>query len=41
MGLEKQGGKPSGIIGNWIGRLMNKFHTSIYINYFNTFFTFR
>lgn len=34
MGLEKQGGKPSGIIGNWFGRLMNKYHTSIYINYF-------
>jgi ubiquinone/menaquinone biosynthesis C-methylase UbiE len=36
MGLEKQGGKPKGILGMWIGRLMNKCHTSFYINYFNT-----
>lgn len=33
MGLEKQGEKPTGIIGKWVGRLMNKFHTSFYINY--------
>lgn len=36
MGLEKQGAKPTGLIGKIIGRLMNKFHTSIYTDYFNT-----
>jgi ubiquinone/menaquinone biosynthesis C-methylase UbiE len=35
MGLEKQGSKPTGIIGKIIGRLMNKFHTSLYVDYFN------
>ncbi len=35
MGLEKQGSKPSGLIGKIIGRLMNKFHTSLYVDYFN------
>lgn len=36
MGLENQGAKPSGLIGKILGRLMNKIHTSVYINYFNT-----
>ena len=35
MGIEKQGSKPTGIIGKIIGRLMNKFHTSLYVEYFN------
>lgn len=34
MGLEKQGSKPTGIIGKIIGRLMNKFHTALYEDYF-------
>jgi ubiquinone/menaquinone biosynthesis C-methylase UbiE len=34
MGLEKQGLKPTGTIGRVIGRLMNRFHTSIYVDYF-------
>ncbi len=34
MGLEKQGAKPTGLIGELIGRLMNKFHTNLYIKYF-------
>ena len=34
MGLDKQGAKPSGLIGKIVGRLMNKFHTSLYIDYF-------
>ncbi|MFO7658515.1 MAG: class I SAM-dependent methyltransferase [Bacteroidales bacterium] len=34
MGLEKQGAKPSGLIGKIVGRLMNKFHTSLYVDYF-------
>jgi ubiquinone/menaquinone biosynthesis C-methylase UbiE len=34
MGLDKQGAKPTGLIGEIIGRLMNKFHTSLYIDYF-------
>jgi len=34
MGLDKQGAKPTGLIGKIIGRLMNKFHTTIYIDYF-------
>lgn len=34
MGLDKQGAKPTGLIGKIIGRLMNKFHTSLYIDYF-------
>ncbi|MBN1821879.1 MAG: class I SAM-dependent methyltransferase [Prolixibacteraceae bacterium] len=33
MGIEKQGSKPSGYLGLIIGRLMNKFHTSMYVNY--------
>lgn len=36
MGLEKQGSKPTGFIGKIIGRLMNKFHTSLYVDYFKT-----
>lgn len=36
MGLENQGAKPTGLIGKIIGRLMNKFHTSFYVDYFNT-----
>ena len=35
MGLENQGAKPTGITGKLIGRLMNKFHTSLYTDYFN------
>ena len=35
MGIEKQGSKPSGTIGKILGRLMNQFHTSFYINYFD------
>lgn len=35
MGLENQGAKPTGTIGKIIGRLMNKFHTSLYITYFD------
>ena len=35
MGLEEQGSKPTGTIGKIIGRLMNKFHTSLYIDYLN------
>ena len=34
MGLEKQGSKPTGFIGKLIGRLMNRFHTDLYIKYF-------
>lgn len=34
MGLENQGAKPTGLIGKLIGRLMNKFHTSLYTDYF-------
>ena len=34
MGLDKQGAKPTGLIGKIIGRLMNKFHTPLYIGYF-------
>ncbi|MBN1144522.1 MAG: class I SAM-dependent methyltransferase [Bacteroidales bacterium] len=34
MGLEKQGAKPSGLIGKIVGRLMNRFHTSLYVDYF-------
>ncbi len=34
MGLEKQGSKPTGPIGRIIGRLMNSFHTSIYVDSF-------
>jgi ubiquinone/menaquinone biosynthesis C-methylase UbiE len=36
MGIENQGAKPYGLIGRCIGRLMNKFHTSLYIEYLNT-----
>ena len=35
MGIEKQGAKPTGIIGNIFGRLMNKVHTALYMKYFN------
>ncbi len=34
MGIEKQGAKPTGFVGKIFGKLMNKFHTRIYINYF-------
>ena len=34
MGLEKQGSRPTGLIGIIIGRLMNKFQTILYIEYF-------
>jgi len=34
MGLEKQGSKPSGIIGGAIGWLMNRVHTKLYVDYF-------
>jgi len=34
MGLEKQGSKPTGFIGTIVGRLMNKFQTAFYIDYF-------
>jgi ubiquinone/menaquinone biosynthesis C-methylase UbiE len=34
MGLEKQGEKPTGLLGFIIGRLMNVFHTNFYIDYF-------
>jgi len=36
MGLENQGAKPTGLIGKIVGRLMNKFHTSLYIDYFKS-----
>ena len=36
MGLETQGAKPTGFIGKLIGRLMNKFHTQLYIDYFTS-----
>lgn len=34
MGLDKQGSKPTGLTGRIIGRLMNTFHTSFYVDYF-------
>jgi len=34
MGIEKQGSKPTGFIGKIIGQMMNKYHTSFYVNYF-------
>lgn len=34
MGIEKQGSKPTGKLGTIFGKLMNKFHTSLYISYF-------
>ncbi len=34
MGLEKQGSRPTGLIGKMVGRLMNKFQTILYIEYF-------
>jgi len=34
MGLEKQGAKPTGLIGRIIGRMMNRYHTASYVNYF-------
>ncbi len=33
MRLEKQGSKPTGLIGILIGRLMNKFQTTVYVDY--------
>jgi ubiquinone/menaquinone biosynthesis C-methylase UbiE len=35
MGIEKQGAKPTGKTGTFIGRLMNKFHTRLYVKYFS------
>lgn len=35
MGIEKQGSKPTGKFGIIFGKLMNKFHTSLYMNYFD------
>ena len=35
MGLENQGSKPKGRTGIIFGKLMNAFHTGIYIKYFN------
>lgn len=34
MGIEKQGSKPTGFIGKIVGRMMNKYHTSFYVDYF-------
>ena len=34
MGIKKQGSKPTGFIGKIVGRMMNKYHTSFYIDYF-------
>ncbi|MBN1788879.1 MAG: class I SAM-dependent methyltransferase [Bacteroidales bacterium] len=34
MGIEKQGSRPTGAMGKIIGRLMNKVHTGLYIDYF-------
>lgn len=34
MGIEKQGSKPTGFIGKIVGLMMNKYHTSFYIDYF-------
>ena len=34
MGIEKQGSKPTGFIGKIVGRIMNKYHTSFYVDYF-------
>jgi len=33
MGLEQQGAKPSGWVGTFIGKMMNKFHTRLYREY--------
>jgi len=33
MGIEKQGSKPTGFIGKIVGQMMNKYHTSFYVNY--------
>lgn len=35
MGLEKQGSKPTGLIGKIIGRMMNTYHTKRYTTYFD------
>ncbi len=35
MGLEKQGSKPTGKMGYFIGRLMNLFHTGFYKKYYD------
>lgn len=34
MGIKKQGSKPTGLIGKIVGLMMNKYHTSVYIDYF-------
>jgi ubiquinone/menaquinone biosynthesis C-methylase UbiE len=34
MGIEKQGAKPSGRMGNFMGKLMNQFHTGFYRKYY-------
>jgi len=36
MGMDKQGSKPTGFIGKIIGWLMNKAHTSLYVEYLMT-----
>ncbi len=36
MGLEKQGSKPTGKIGYFIGKLMNRFHTAFYKKYYDS-----
>ena len=35
MGIRKQGSKPTGIMGKIVGRMMNNYHTSFYVDYFN------
>ena len=35
MGLEKQGSKPTGKIGYFIGKMMNTFHTGFYNKYYD------
>ena len=35
MGIEKQGSKPAGMTGYFIGRLMNMFHTGFYKKYYS------
>jgi len=35
MGIEKQGSKPTGMIGYFIGKMMNIFHTGFYKKYYD------
>ncbi len=37
MGLEKQGSKPMGKMGYFIGKVMNLFHTGFYKKYYSNF----